>query len=338
MTRDFYEEHPFAPYIRILGKGKKGSRSLTEQEAYDAMLMIMQGQATPEQLGAFLMLLRVKEETHEELAGFIRAVRDTTMLENASDEVDLDWSSYAGKRRHLPWFFLSALLLAQNGIRIFMHGAYGHTNDRIYTEELLPLFGLSKITSLSDARTQLQKQNFAFVALADFCPRLNDIIQLRAIMGLRSPVHTLARMINPLNAKHCLQGIFHPAYRPVHQEAALLTGQHNLAVFKGEGGEAERNPDSDCLVQSVIDGKLEEEVWAAHFKKRHMKEKSLVPEHLLSVWQGELDHEFGEAAVIATAAIALKLLGKAATQAEAETLATEMWAARNRNTYPLSSI
>lgn len=337
MTRDFYEEHPFAPYIRILGKGKKGSRSLTEQESYDAMHMIMQGHTTPEQLGAFLMLLRIKEETHEELAGFIRAVRDTTVLENASDDVDLDWSSYAGKRRHLPWFFLSALLLAQNGIRVFMHGAYGHTNDRLYTEELLPLFGLPKLPSLSEARTQLQQHNFAFVALANFCPRLNDMIQLRAIMGLRSPVHTLARMINPLNAKYCFQGIFHPAYRPVHQEAALLTGQHNLAVFKGEGGEAERNPDNDCLVQSVIDGKLEEEVWVAHFKKRHMKETPLMPEQLLNVWRGELDHEFGEAAVTATAAVALKLLGKVDTQEAAEALASKMWAARDKQAYPLSS-
>ena len=52
-------EHPFAQYVRVLGKGKKGSRSLTEAEAYDAMSMIMAGQVEDVQLGAFLMLLRV---------------------------------------------------------------------------------------------------------------------------------------------------------------------------------------------------------------------------------------------------------------------------------------
>ena len=50
--------------------------------------------------------------------------------------VDLDWSSYAGKRKHLPWFILSALLLAENGIRVFMHGSDGHTAGRIYTRKL----------------------------------------------------------------------------------------------------------------------------------------------------------------------------------------------------------
>ncbi|MEK6749756.1 MAG: glycosyl transferase, partial [Pseudomonadota bacterium] len=57
------QEHPFAQYIRILGKGKRGSRSMTEQEAHDAMRMVINNEIEQCQLGAFLMLLRVKEET-----------------------------------------------------------------------------------------------------------------------------------------------------------------------------------------------------------------------------------------------------------------------------------
>ena len=64
-----HQEHPFAEYIRIIGKGKKGSRPLTQDEAYLSMKMIMANEVHPIQLGAFLMLLRVKEETPEELAG-----------------------------------------------------------------------------------------------------------------------------------------------------------------------------------------------------------------------------------------------------------------------------
>ena len=52
-------EHPFAEYIRILGRGKKGARSLTQDEAHRAMSMIMNDEVEPLQLGAFLMLLRV---------------------------------------------------------------------------------------------------------------------------------------------------------------------------------------------------------------------------------------------------------------------------------------
>ncbi len=55
-------EHPFAPYVRILGKGKKGSRSLSRAEARDAMTRILRGEVEDVQLGAFLMLLRVKRK------------------------------------------------------------------------------------------------------------------------------------------------------------------------------------------------------------------------------------------------------------------------------------
>ena len=53
-----HPEHPFAEIIRILGKGKKGSRPLTQNEAYHAMNMILTDQVLPIQLGAFLMLMR----------------------------------------------------------------------------------------------------------------------------------------------------------------------------------------------------------------------------------------------------------------------------------------
>ena len=66
-------EHPFAQYVRILGKGKSGSRSMTREEARAAMGMILDQQVEPEQLGAFLMLLRMKEEAPEELAGLFVA-------------------------------------------------------------------------------------------------------------------------------------------------------------------------------------------------------------------------------------------------------------------------
>ena len=136
-----HPEHPFAEYIRILGKGKKGSRPLTQDEAYQAMKMILADEVLPIQLGAFLMLMRVKEETPEELAGFVLAARESCNLASDKALVDLDWSSYAGKRRHLPWFLLSALLLAENGISVFMHGAGGHSAGRLYTQDMLEISG-----------------------------------------------------------------------------------------------------------------------------------------------------------------------------------------------------
>jgi len=319
------QEHPFAEFVKILGKGKKGSRPLTQDEAYRAMSMILADQVEPIQLGAFLMLMRVKEETAEELAGFVQAARESFIIPASTIQVDLDWSSYAGKRRHLPWFLLSTLLLAENGVRVFMHGAGGHTEGRIYTHNVLKYLNHQPATSIKQAQSQIAQNNFSYLSLEHFCPKLYEMINLRPLMGLRSPVHTLVRLLNPLSASHAIQGIFHPSYRQVHQKAALLLNQASMAVLKGEGGETERNPDMDCLVQSVQNNELLEEHWPALFSRRHVKSENLDPEQLAQLWKGELTDEFAEATVIGTAAVALKLIGKADTQEQAHQLATQYW-------------
>ena len=332
-----YIEHPFADYVRILGKGKNGSRPLTEEEAFQAMRMILNSEVEPVQLGAFLMLMRVKEETPDEVAGFVRAARDWIKLPADAPVVDLDWSSYAGKRRHLPWFILSTLLLAQNGITVFMHGASGHTNGRIYTKDVLTELGLPPCTSINEACQRIHSDHFAYLDIEYLCPKLHEIIELRPLLGLRSPVHTVARSINPFKAANVMQGIFHPDYRPVHQEAAQLLGEANVAVIKGEGGEIECNPDSPCLVQRVRNGQLEEEEWPAMFARRHVKNDNMDSRQLAKVWRGEADDEYGAAATISTAAITLQLMRKADSREDAMALAQKMWDNRIKDKYIIAA-
>ncbi len=325
------QEHPFAAYIHILGKGKRGSRSLTEQEAEQAMGMILDDEVEACQLGAFLMLLRVKEETPAEIAGFVRACRQRIQAPAQLPEVMLDWSSYAGKRRQLPWFILSALLLVDDGIRVFMHGTEGHTPGRVYTRACLQALGLPVADSLDTAARQLCEQNFSYLPLARLSPTLHEIIELRPLLGLRSPVHTVARLLNPLAAPYQIQGIFHPGYRDTHQLAARLLEQPHLAVFKGEGGEAERNPDTECLVKSLHRQQLTEETWPALFARRHNKDETMEIGRLQKVWRGEDADEYAIASITATAAIALKLLEPAITQEQAQARARALWQTRRRD-------
>jgi len=328
-----YVEHPFAQYVRILGKGREGSRALTQAESRAAMRMIMEGQVEAVQLGAFLMLMRVKEETPEELAGFIQGVRDSFKFPEGLTTVDLDWSSYAGKRRHLPWFLLSTLLLAQNGIKVFMHGAGGHTAGRMYTQEVLSVLGIEYAQSFEQASEQIKQTHFAYLPLEFMCPKLQEMIELRPLMGLRSPVHTIARMLNPLNAPYVMQGIFHPGYRPVHQQAALLLNQPHLAVLKGEGGEIERDPDIECLVQSVHHGELSDETWPALYKQRHTKNEEMNPQNLSALWRGKIEDEYAVGAVVSTAAVAIRLMGRANSPDEALNIAQQWWQQREKECY-----
>ena len=330
--RQSVSEHPFAQYVRILGKGKKGTRSFTQEEARDAMRMIMNNEVEDLQLGAFLMLIRVKEESPEELAGFVEAVK-SSLSPPADLHADIDWSSYAGKRRHLPWFIFSALLLAQQGKRVFMHGASGHTHNRIYTETIVSKLGLPIAQSWDDCNTNLGSSNFCFMPLRSVSPKLAELIDLRSTLGLRSPVHSLSRLINPLNAASVVQGVFHPPYLGLHQEAAQLLGYPVTVTMKGEGGEIERNPDNDCKSYICQNGELSSELWPSLFAKRHVKPSELSFEDMIAVWRGELEHEYGEAAIISTAAFAMNAIDTALTQQEALSQAETAWADRDKSRF-----
>ena len=330
--RQSVEEHPFAQYVRILGKGKKGSRSFTYDEALDAMRMILNDEVEDLQLGAFLMLIRVKEETPEELAGFVQAVKDAIDIPTEL-KADIDWSSYAGKRRHLPWFIFSAYLLASLGHRVFMHGASGHTNNRIYTETIIDHLQLAKAMTWQECETALAKENFCYMPLKAISPKLAALIDLRNTLGLRSPVHSLSRLINPLNADNVIQGVFHPPYLPLHQEAAKILNYPACVTLKGEGGEIERNPDNECTTVDWLNGTLSEETWPKLFAKRHVKPSELSLEDMLGLWRGETENEYGEAAVISTAAIALKLIEKNLSQEQALSKAKDAWATRHKQRF-----
>jgi anthranilate phosphoribosyltransferase len=274
------------------------------------------------------MLLRIKEESCEELAGFVYAVRDT--ISAPTIKVDLDWASYAGKRRQLPWYLLSALALADSGLRVFMHGAAGHTAERIYSEHVLNTIGESPAANWQEVSDKLQKSNFAYLPLAKFSPRLQQMIDLRNQFGLRSPVHTLSRLINPLSAPYSLQSIFHPAYADNHQQAAALLCQPHAAVFKGEAGEAERKPEATCRVKMVHNGVLSDAEWPKLLDGRQEKQETLNIHDLVAAWHGDKIVDYGRLAIMGTIAIALQLRSPELDQQQCFDRAESIWQNRDR--------
>jgi anthranilate phosphoribosyltransferase len=328
------QEHPFAAYVRILGKGKAGTRSLTLDEARDAFAMILANEVEPIQLGAFLMLLRVKEESAEELAGFVSACRG-----RYQDQVPdlpaprLDWSSYAGKKAQQPWYLLSALLLAENGITVLMHGADGHTPGRLYSEETLKVLGIDAADNPRQAAEQIQNSNFSYLPLRNFLPPLHDLMQLRPLLGLRSPVNTLARMLNPLSAPYSIQSVFHPAYMDLHRGTDRLLGQHHSLVFKGDGGEVEIKPQAQTRLSLLRQGIDSEQAWPRSLQGKVAPIETLSPQSLVSLWRGDADDRYGALATCHTAAAALLLLEEEDSPQAAIDRAQHWWQTRNRERF-----
>ena len=322
-------EHPFAQYVRILGRGKRSARSLTEQEAYEAMKMILNEDVEDTQIGAFLLLIRVREETTEELVGFVKAIHEYTHNTLPQLNATLDWPSYAGKHKQLNWYILAALALADSGVSVFMHGSNEHTPDRLYSNTVLKELGIPLCASTETARASLKDSNFAYMDLKTFCAPLDKLIALRSILGVRSPIHTLVRLANPSASPHLITSIFHPSYRASHQEAAQQLGYKSMAVFKGEGGEVERKPDARCLVQTVQDNVLFNQEWESIMNTRTPNEQDFSVNKLRKIWRGTEKSHYGESAIISTLAIVLLLMKRVNSQKESLVVASELWSERN---------
>ena len=323
------EPHPFAAFLRTVGRGPTLSRPLEEEEAQRAMEAILEGAVEPLQLGAFLLVLRYRTETAAELAGFVRAAR--ARIAGASElAVDLDWPSYADRHRQLPYFLLAARLLAGSGVRVLMHGISGE--GPATTPAGLAALGIDAARSVADARRQLDRTGFAYLPLAVLLPELEALFALRPLLGLRTAVHTLARELNPFHAPAQIQGVFHPTYLELHRDTQLRLRQPRAVTFKGGGGEAQRNPEKPCRCLTVEDAGSGEEIWPplTAGEPHPWRREELDCRRLRALWEGEWRAPGPVAAVTGTVALALRLLDPGRSMAEAQHLAETMWRERPR--------
>jgi anthranilate phosphoribosyltransferase len=316
----------FADLIRALGRGKNGSRSLTSDEARFAMQEVWHDRETPAQLGALLMLMRVKEETAEELAGMAQAIRHE-MPAWKGRPMSIDWPAYAGKRRQPSWYVLAAKALADSGYPVFMHGGGEHTAGRQYARQVCEALRIPVANSWREAAVQSHNHPMVYCPLTSFAPKLSQIIDMKQDLGLRSPVNTLVRNLNPTGARVTLQGMFHPSYKALHHDTAGHLGDSRNLVLKGDSGEFEIRPDSDSTV--LIHSPEHPEQVAI---PRRLTQRSVRPDEpsisvLLHTWQGESEPQYGLAAILDTMALVL-MVAEGLNMDEARTRALSLWEKR----------
>ncbi len=322
----------FAAYVATLGRGPGRSRSLTRTEARDAFRIVLDGAADPHQVGAFTMLLRYRGEDADEIAGLVEAA--TGAFGDAGGipaRCDLDWPSYgSGKTRGAPWFLLAALALADHGTRVLMHGTNEFTGG-ITVERALAALGRAVAGSRAEAAALLERDRFAYLPIAALSPPIAALLNLRRLLGLRSPVNTVGRLLDPAGAGVSVDGVFHPPYIDVHLGTAARLDRQRLVVLKGGGGEAERGAAKPVAV---------------HIHDRaHGRSEMLLPalapgiantpatdttELLAAVWRGDAAPEAPVATVIGTIALGLHARRAGLDPADADGQAAAIWAARVR--------
>jgi anthranilate phosphoribosyltransferase len=303
----------FAPYVATLGRGPGRSRALTREEAADAMGMLLAGTPDPMQVGAFLMLLRYRGEDAGEIAGLVEAARGACAL--ADTGVDLDWPSYgAGRTRGAPWFLLAALALARSGVRVLMHGSNEFASGMTVPQALVAL-GLAPAESAAAARVALARYGFAYLPVQTLCPPLAGLLGLRRLFGLRSPINTVARLLDPAGAAAAVDGVFHPPYIETHLASAQLLDRPRLLVLKGGGGEAERNPLRPVAAHLYVRGEGRSVVALSALTDAAESREDEPP--IDAVWRGDIASPGIEARIVGTIALGLLALGRGGDEAAA---------------------
>lgn len=230
--------------ISKIGKGQKGAKHLTAEEAGFAMNTLLEGKASPYQIGAFLISLRVKEESPEELVAFTRSVRaalhpDLINFKTNRDEI-LDLPFYAGKKSSFHVGIAASFIMAGAGLKVVLHGD-PNPPGRTSKSMVLNSLGWDSRLPLNDRLDFFQTMGWSYLDISQMHPPVKRFLDLRNDIGLRTVFHTVARFINPLGAANQIIGVSHPKSFEKIGETVKMLGISRGLVFRGLEGESEAN-------------------------------------------------------------------------------------------------
>lgn len=249
-------------YIKIIGRGKDGSRSLSREQATDLFGQVLDSTVTDLEVGAFCLAMRIKGETAEEMAGFLDAThqRLQRLPDNGLTTVVLP--SYNGARKLPVLTPLLALLLARHGVPVLVHGTA--TEERRATSEaVLAALGIAAGQRVDP----IGAGELAVLPTEVLLPSLKRLLDVRRTVGLRNPAHSLVKLMNPCQGRALVVGSYtHPEYAASMAETFALTGAHALLLRGTEGepvADARRTPPMQAfregqkhLLQLTQDGPL----------------------------------------------------------------------------------
>ncbi len=227
------------PLIAKIAKGQKTSKDLTWEEAKQAIRSLIEGEATPVQVGAFLVAMRIKMESVTELAAFTAAARNYVPPLAVPKGLPLvDLPTYAGKQETFHAAVGAAVVAAAAGVAVLMHGAEGPP-ERPGTAALLSTLGIPVDVKPAQVTQGLTAKGFAYLDMALYHPPIGRFLGLRDELGVRTLFHPVARMLNPARATSQVIGIQHPPYFEKTAEALRMLGCPRALILRGVEGDPE---------------------------------------------------------------------------------------------------
>ena len=236
-------------YLKVIGRGKVGARDLPRDQATDLMGQVLDGTASDLEVGAFCIAMRVKGETPEEMAGFLDAIHERLEMLPASTRPLVVLPSYNGARKLPVLTPLLALLLAREGLPVLLHGMRTEAR-RVLASDVLEALDIPALT----APQSIAPGSVAHIGTAVLLPGLARLLAVREVIGLRTPGHSVAKLMNPCAGPALVVSSFtHPEYFDILSGTFATLGAHAL-LSRGLEGEVAADPRRTPRYDAFIGG------------------------------------------------------------------------------------
>ncbi len=238
-----------AAYIKDIGRGKEGARHLGREQAADLMGQVLDATVTDLEVGAFCLAMRIKGETADEMAGFLDAAhaRIAPVPTAQANTPTVVLPSYNGARRLPVLTPLLGALLAREGLGVLVHGC--ETEDkRISSQKVLLALLNSEQLAINFGKPVVAGQ-VGFWHTGQLHAGLHRLLDVRRVVGLRNPAHSLVKLMLPVAGPAVLVSSYtHPEYLQSMTATLTLTGTRALLLRGTEGepvADARRTPAMD---------------------------------------------------------------------------------------------
>jgi len=231
---------------------------LTRDEACETMRTIMRGEATPAQIAGFLVALRAKGETADEIAGCAEAMREHVLRVNPkrNDLVDIVGTGGDGANTY-NISTAAALVAAGAGAAIAKHGNRA-ASSASGAADVLEALGFRLELPPARIEQSIDELGFGFLFAQAHHPAMKHAAPVRRELATRTVFNVLGPLTNPAGARALMLGVYSPALTRTLANALVQLGAERAYVVHGAGGIDELSPCGPNLVCEVENGSVRE--------------------------------------------------------------------------------